>query len=217
MLPGIARYRYEEWIASEVMILRDAMVQYQLIMNIALLGGRFDPPHNGHLHIAKYILEADKNIDEVWLVPANTHPWRPIIASAEDRIYMTSLLANKNIKVTNIDIQRGGDTYTIDTVTQLQQERTDTFFWVCGSDQLPDLKRWKKFTLLQQLIHFLVIPRQDNSYDMLPKNASLVTKNYIPVAVSSSLIRDRIKQNLPITSLVPLVVEEYIKERKLYL
>src|ERR1700687_1548173 len=105
-------------------------------MQIALFGGKFDPPHLGHIHISKYILQAGLGIDAVWFVPANTHPWRPIVASAQDRLEMAQLLVKgsdsgyRGVTVSDIDIKRGGDTYTIDTVRELFKTTDNTYCWI---------------------------------------------------------------------------------------
>jgi nicotinate-nucleotide adenylyltransferase len=186
-------------------------------MNIALFGGRFDPPHNSHLAIAWYVLSVGIGIDEVWLLPAHTHPWRPIVASNTDRLAMLRVLENPKIKVKNTDIQRGGQTYTIDTVRELQKSFPHQFFWICGIDQLPDLPKWKDFTHLQALLTFLVIPREGYTQPIvLPKNVILVPGKYTPSSLSSSEIRDKIKQGVSVKGLVPEKVEEYIREKGLY-
>ena len=91
-------------------------------MKVAILGGKFDPPHYGHLLIAQQVLESDLKIDQVWLMPAKNHPWKKINASAEQRMEMVKLLTNDKIKVSDVDLYRDGNIYTIDTVKILQQK-----------------------------------------------------------------------------------------------
>src|SRR5690348_4467233 len=163
-------------------------------MNIAVFGGRFDPPHVGHLAVAKEILKVRPDIDEVWLIPANTHPWRPIVASAKDRFAMVKLMEEEKIKAKDLDIVRGGETYTIDTIKLLFQEnRNNIYHWVCGIDQIKDLYRWKEYDELQKLINFIVFPRK--GYDEktnLPKNVSLIKGDFIATDLSSSAIRQHV-------------------------
>ena len=106
-------------------------------MKIAVLGGTFDPPHYGHLLVARQILEEKENIDEVWLLPANTNPDKKIYALVEDRLAMVKLLQEDHIKVSDIDISRGGETYTIDTIRKLILDKKNQYIWVMGSDLLP--------------------------------------------------------------------------------
>lgn len=184
-------------------------------MNIAVLGGRFDPPHNGHLAIAQEVLRIYTSIYEVWLVPANTHPWKQMIASPSDRLNMTKFLENKSIKISDMDIKRGGETFTIDSVNQLQKDFSNQYFWVIGSDQLADFPKWKDAETLQHLIKFLVVPRSGAEKTNLPENFIWIDGADIP-DISSSQVRNSIKNNQPITGLVPEGVEKYIVEKELY-
>jgi len=175
----------------------ESVMPAESLMDIALFGGRFDPPHIGHLAVARNILK-QQLADEVWLIPANTHPWRQMVASAQDRLTMTKLLEEDKIKVSDIEIKRGGETYTIDTVRNILSNKSYSsyrFFLVAGSDQIHDFHRWKDYKELQKLIRFLVFPR---------------------TAVSSSIIRERIERGLSILDLVPERVEKYIREKGLY-
>jgi nicotinate-nucleotide adenylyltransferase len=187
-------------------------------MNIAVLGGRFDPPHVGHLQVAKSLLIARPDIDEVWLTPANTHPWRPIHASAQDRLAMVKLMETNNIKACDIDVVRGGETYSIDTVRQLLQEnRNNRYFWVCGIDQLKDFYRWKEYDELHRLIEFLVFPRKGfDEKTNLPPRFTLIKENFISNDISSSSIREKVRKGESISGLVIPAVENYIKEHHLY-
>ncbi|SRR5258708_402850 len=187
-------------------------------MHIALFGGRFDPPHIGHLQIARHTLEVLPNIDEVWYVPANTHPWRPIAASGEDRLAMLRLMDTEKIKVSDIDIQRGGETFSIDTVRELQNTTTNSYIFICGADQIKSFADWKEYRELEKRIKFLVFPRKGYpSTDNLPGNFQwLPDSHYLPTHYSSTEIRDRIKQGMPISGLVTKEVEKYILEKNLY-
>ena len=186
-------------------------------MNIAVLGGRFDPPHVGHLQMAKSLLIARPDIDEVWLIPANTHPWRPIHASEQDRLAMVKLMQTNTIKASDIDVTRGGETYTIDTVRQLLQDRSNRYFWVCGIDQLKDLYRWKEYDELNKLIDFLVFPRKGfDEKTNLPPRFTLIKDNFIANELSSSAIREKVRKGESMSGLVTPEVEQYIKEHHLY-
>lgn len=188
-------------------------------MNIVVFGGRFDPPHFGHLLVAQQTLEKMEYLDEVWLMPANTHPWKKTIASPEDRLNMTNILvsANRGIKASDFDIKRGGETYTVETVELLKKQRPDKFYWLLGSDGLGDFHRWKDWERLAKLIPFIVFPRDNYPAKNLPfgfklvEDDSLLTTNY-----SSSVIRERVKRGLSLKGFVPERVEEYIREHGLY-
>jgi nicotinate-nucleotide adenylyltransferase len=187
-------------------------------MKIAILGGRFDPPHIGHFLVARQILDFRKDIDKVLLVPAFAHPWKPIIASPEDRLSMLQSFAGTGMEVSDIDIKRKGMTYTIDTIKEVKKNTGAEIYWIVGSDILPEFKRWKDSEELLKLANFLVVPRDPHA---LPKKVpegfevinspKLITTNF-----SSTLIRDRVKQGESIENIVPKCIEQYIREHKLY-
>jgi len=186
-------------------------------MNIAVFGGRFDPPHVGHLAVAREILKVRTDIDEVLLIPANTHPWRPIKASARDRYTMVRLMEEDRIKASALDIDRGGETYTIDTVHELLKDRANRYYWICGIDQLKDFHRWREYEELKRLIDFLVFPRK--GYDErtnLPNKFTLIQGNFQATDLSSSHIRELIHRGKSIAGLVTPNVEEYIHMKQLY-
>ena len=112
-------------------------------MNIAVLGGKFDPPHFGHLLVINQILEKVDYIDKVLLIPVNTHPWKTIVASPADRLAMIKLLKSDRIEVADIDIKRGGQTFTIDTIKELTANKANKYYWVSGSDILSEFDKWK--------------------------------------------------------------------------
>lgn len=187
-------------------------------MHIALFGGSFDPPHNSHVAIAHEVLKELSDVSEVWFVPDNQHAWKPIVVSAQDRLTMLRFLEEKKIKTADIAIKRGGNTYTIDIVEELQQTTKHSYIWICGADQLKDFSRWKDYQELEGRIAFVIFPRI--GYDIphvLPRNFILMAPtDYVATDDNSTEIRERVKQGLPIAHLVPRKVEDYIKEHKLY-
>lgn len=193
-------------------------------MKIALFGGRFDPPHNGHTAIANEILKVE-DIDEVWLVPDNKHQWNPIIASTTDRLKMLELMIQDSrfkiqdlrIKVSDVAIRLGGSTVTYDVVSQLKTETNYEFVFVCGSDQIPSFHKWTKWNELEKVLTFIIIARKDYPVENLPTNCRLLSdKSYEPLEDSSTKIRQLLKEGKSIHGLVPEKVEEYIIEHKLY-
>src|SRR5258706_5659004 len=98
-------------------------------MRVALFGGSFDPPHNGHLIIARAVLAFDPTIDEVWLLPTNQHQWKPMHAPAEDRLAMAKLLEEDRIKASDVDVARK-ITDNIETIKYLQETTKNTYVWV---------------------------------------------------------------------------------------
>lgn len=187
-------------------------------MKIAVLGGSFDPPHLGHYLIINQILEARKDIEKIILIPVFQHQWKPIQASAKDRIEMLRFFETDKIQISNIEIDRGGVSYTIDTVKKLKNTIKEAFYWIVGSDILSEFNRWEKTEELLRLTTFLVFPRDPYNIpkEVTPGFEVLKDKNLITTNISSTVIRDRTKQGKSISYLVPKEVEGYIIKKKLY-
>lgn len=187
-------------------------------MKIAVLGGRFDPIHIGHLLIARQVLEFDSTIDNVLFVPAYEHQWKPIQASPEDRIAMINSLLEEKMEVSGIEIKREGVSYSIDTIKALKEETGAEIIWVVGSDIVREFSRWKNSDELVKEATFLVFPRDPYKLpENLPEGFKLVQSPTLQVAnFSSTVIRERIKSGKTIKFLVSDKVEQYIKEKNLY-
>lgn len=187
-------------------------------MKIAVLGGRFDPIHVGHLLIARQVLEFDKSIDKVIFVPAYEHHWKPIQASPTDRTQMIKSVLEDKMEVSDIEIKREGVSYSIDTIKALKKETGAEIFWVVGSDIVREFGKWKNPEELVKEATFLVFPRDPYKLpDSLPTGFRLVKTSTLQVAnFSSTVIRDRIKEGKTIKYLVAPQVEDYIKENNLY-
>ncbi len=187
-------------------------------MRIAILGGRFDPPHWGHFWVARQVLEKGKGIDQVWLMPVYTHPWKASLASPFDRLNMLSFLTAAGIAVSDIEIQRGGISYTIETIRHLKENYPEhQFCWVVGSDALADFAKWRQAQKLATLLPFLVFPRSGYPIKILPFGMKRIEgEDIIQTNLSSSYIRQRLKAGLSIFGLVPEKVEDYIQKKNLY-
>lgn len=188
-------------------------------MNIAILGGRFDPPHWGHFWIARQVLEKGPGISEVWLLPVHTHAWKPAIAEPADRLHMVKLLETDKIKVSEIEIERAGISYTIETIKYLKENfPRDKFYWIVGSDALADFFRWRQSAKLAQQIPFLVFPRSGYPIKILPFGMQKINEaEIIQTNLSSTHVRERLRNKLSIYGLVPSPVEYYINQKKLYM
>lgn len=185
-------------------------------MNIAILGGRFDPPHIWHFWTAVQILECVKGMDQVWFLPDYSNAFKSIEASVTDRIEMLHYLETGRIKLSTVAAANETTTYTIQIVQELVKDQHNRYYWVVGSDALGEFSRWRDYQKLSKLIQFLVFPRKDYPIRTLPPGFSKVEGNLLLSNISSSLIRDRVKKGLTISGLVFPQVEEYIKRRNLY-
>lgn len=185
-------------------------------MNIAVLGGRFDPPHVWHFWTAQQILENVPGIDQVWFMPDYNNAFKPIVALPADRIEMLHFLETGRIKLSTIAAAKETTTYTIDIVQTLIKDPSNRYFWMVGSDVMGEFTRWRDYQRLSRLIQFLVFPRKDYPIKSLPSGFHRVEGNLLLSNISSSLIRERVKKGLPITGLVFPEAEEYIRRRNLY-
>jgi len=199
-------------------------------MNIGVLGGTFDPIHIGHLILAEEV-RARLNLAEILFVPAG-QPWLKVdspISPAEHRVQMVRLaLADKPyFKLSTMEIERAGPTYTVDTIVELKAQlgTGDELFFILGWDNLAKLPQWRQPSRLITLCRLVAVPRPDYprpdlkaleaSIPGLSQRVTLMEKPEIDI--SASAIRDRVAQGLSIRHLVPKPVERYIKEHKLYL
>ena len=185
-------------------------------MNIAILGGRFDPPHVWHFWTAQQVLENISGIDQVWLMPDFQNSLKPIVASATDRVQMLHFLETGRIKLSTIAVAKEEITYTFGVVNELKKDVSNRYFWIVGSDTMGEFSRWRDYQKLSRMLEFLVFPRKDYPIKSLPSGFRRLTGNLLLSNISSSLIRDRIKQGKTVSGLVFPEVEEYIRRRNLY-
>jgi nicotinate-nucleotide adenylyltransferase len=184
------------------------------MLRLGLYGGSFDPIHHGHLILARQALE-DLSLDRVIFIPAVESPFKPNQsgASAEDRLAMVRLAVQEETAFTvdPLEIEREAPSYTIDTArTYRDRYPQETLFFLVGEDHLEALPKWNEFEELVCLVQFAILSRSD-----LPLNAEypVVRRRF---DLSSTEIRNRVANNLPISYLVPENVVRYIQERKLY-
>ncbi|OGH20283.1 MAG: nicotinate (nicotinamide) nucleotide adenylyltransferase [Candidatus Levybacteria bacterium RIFCSPHIGHO2_02_FULL_37_13] len=187
-------------------------------MVIGILGGSFDPPHIGHYFVIQQILELRKEIDKILLVPAYQHQWKPAFASVEDRKNMLQHFTGNRVEISDIETQRKGISYTIDTIKQLKTQTEAELYWIVGSDIVYEFERWEKKDELIKEARFLVFPRDPYH---LPKKLPfgfecVQDKNLITTNISSTIVRQRVKEKKDISYLVPEKVEKYIIEHGLY-
>lgn len=198
-------------------------------MKIAVFGGSFDPPHLGHILIARQVLKYAK-MDEVWLMPVASHAFDKKISSPTHRMKMTKFLEINKISASDFEVKLGGMSKTITTMRKLAKAHPkDKFAFIIGSDQLSDFKKWEEWENLIKEFGLIIFPReivQDKlkelvlkslGFKKLPSNVLLLDSQEIVLTdISSSKIRKRVKDKLSLDLLVPKKVEEYIKKNKLY-
>ncbi len=184
-------------------------------MKIALLGGAFNPPHLGHLMIARQVLDFT-DTEEVWFLPNfGQQPPKPNVASVVDRLAMTKLLKLTGVKVSTLEIDHKTDGNTINLLPFLPKENEYKF--ILGSDWLPGFKLWGHWEELLQKLPFLIFPRHGFPDEPLyPCMTVIKHKLLIVTDISATKIRERIKKGLSIAEFVPKEIVNYIKEQGLY-
>ncbi|MEY4487539.1 MAG: hypothetical protein RIQ79_47 [Verrucomicrobiota bacterium] len=191
-------------------------------MKIGFMGGSFDPVHLGHLGVARVVAQA-LALDQVWMIPAAQAPLRADAVSTDGR-HRTAMLrlataGDGRFLVSEIEIQRGGVSYTVDTLRALRKERpSDDFFWILGEDQLARLPRWSEPDVLCGLTEFVCYSRPGYPFAAPPPIPGLsVHRVEGPTwSISSTMIRERLQRGEAIQGLVPDKVIEYIQENGLY-
>ena len=185
------------------------------------MGGTFDPIHHGHLVAASEVAGLF-GLDEVVFVPTGA-PWQKshrAVSPAEDRYLMTVIAtaSNPRFSVSRVDIDRGGPTYTIDTLLDLHDQRPDAeLFFITGADAMSQILTWRASERCFDLAHFIGVTRP--GYTLLDSHLpdGRVTMVEVPaLAISSSDCRDRVRRGMPVWYLVPDGVVQYIQKRGLY-
>lgn len=192
---------------------------------LGVMGGTFDPIHHGHL-VAGSEVAAQFDLDEVVFVPTG-QPWQKRdrkVSMPEDRYLMTVIAtaSNPSFSVSRVDIDREGDTYTVDTLKDLHAERgseVDLFF-ITGADAVRQILTWHGADELFDLAHFVGVTRPGVPMtvdDLKHLPADRVTLLEIPaLAISSTDCRERVRGSAPIWYLVPDGIVQYIAKRGLY-
>jgi nicotinate-nucleotide adenylyltransferase len=189
---------------------------------IGVFGGTFDPIHNGHLVASSEVAHA-LALTEVIFVPTG-QPWQKEdrhLTAAEDRYLMTVIATASDAlsSVSRVDIDRPGETYTIDTLRDLRAERGPTadFFFIMGADALTGVSTWHNAENLFSMAHFVGCTRPGHPIDANSLGKQGFTLIEIPaLEISSTACRDRVRAGRPIRYLVPDGVIQYIAKRGLY-
>ncbi|GLX66850.1 nicotinate-nucleotide adenylyltransferase [Paenibacillus glycanilyticus] len=191
---------------------------------IGIMGGTFDPIHTGHL-IAAEAARDGCGLDEVWFIPTYHPPLKdnePGVSS-ELRLQMIqeAIGGQSAFKALDIELKRGGMSYSIDTVLELRSRYPGAeFSYIIGSDRINDLPRWHRIEELAELVTFIGLEREGTPLrlEQLPAyiRERVMMTAMPPIGISSTDIRSRVEADRSIAYLVPDTVHQFIKRRGLY-
>ena len=186
---------------------------------IGVMGGTFDPIHNGHL-VAASEVQQHFDLDEVLFVPTG-QPWmKPAVTEGEHRYLMSVIAtaANPRFTVSRVDIDRDGPTYTIDTLRDIRKLHPEAdLFFISGADAIAQILDWKNVAELWSLAHFVAVSRPGHDLVISALPAQEVSSLEVPaLAISSTDCRSRVSRGFPVWYLVPDGVVQYISKHHLY-
>lgn len=189
-------------------------------VRLGVMGGTFDPIHNGHL-VAASEAAAAFNLSEVIFVPTG-EPWQKTrkVTKSEDRYLMTvvATASNPRFKVSRVDIDRAGPTYTIDTLRELRDLHPDAdLYFITGADAIAQILSWRDVDQIWGLAHFVAVSRPGHQMTLPEHPEGAISILEIPaLAISSTDIRQRVSAAKPVWYLVPDGVVQYIAKHQLY-
>lgn len=199
-------------------------------MRIGIFGGTFDPIHYGHLRLAETCRE-DCEMDEVWFMPAAVapHKQQQDFAPKKSRLEMLQLAiaGHDTFRISAIELDRGGVSYTVDTLTEVKKQIDAELYFLMGADSLCDLPSWREPRRICELAIPLVVRRTgspDPDYSVLSEFVSRQRLDEIRscqvdmplLEISSTNIRCRVANGQSIRYLTPRAVEKYIETNGLY-
>jgi nicotinate-nucleotide adenylyltransferase len=191
------------------------------MQKIGLYGGSFDPVHCGHLLVARAACE-ELTLERLFFVPAAQSPFKPAAIpappAARVRLLRLALYGETQIELDLQELERAGTSYTVETLRVYAQRFPGArLFYLIGADHVASLPQWREARELAALTEFVVIPRPGESAQALPAPFRGQYLRGFPLGVSSSQIRERIRNHLSIRGLVPDAVREAIHNSGLYL
>ena len=197
---------------------------------VGILGGTFDPIHMSHLILAENAWQ-QFGLDTVLIMPSGEPPHKAErqISSAEHRVRMVQLAIddNKHFKLSTVEVEREGKTYTAETLTELCKHNPDCeYYFIIGADSLFHIEKWYHPEIIMNHAVLLAAVREELDVPELEEKIAYLKEQYDArihllhtpnMSLSSSSIRERIAKKESIKYMVPKDVEKYIYQNKLYL
>lgn len=199
-------------------------------MKIGIFGGTFDPPHLGHKKYGEEAVER-LSLDKLIVIPTFIPPHKSFNgASGEDRLAMTKALfdGNPRITVSALELERGGKSYTCETVKLLREKYPeDELIFLVGSDMLLSFHTWREPEHILDCVRLCAVSRNSSTGEaelkryidtyFKQRKDRFIICSFEPIELSSTQVRNSVKSGEPIEKMTGGQVEKYIKEKELYL
>lgn len=197
-------------------------------MKIAIFGGSFNPIHNAHIKLAKRFVD-EISLDKVIFVPTHTTPLKDnsVVIDSQHRLRMCklALISYKNFEVSDVELKREGISYSSDTIAYYKElYPNDKLYFILGADMFLALEKWHEYEYIFKNVTLLTAPRDDCDFSQLCDKfmeyekyncKAYISRDYIE-DLSSTFLRDMIKENNDVSAYLNKDVIEYIKEYHLY-
>jgi len=190
------------------------------LKKVCIIGGSFNPIHIGHLILANTVLE-ELNLDEMIFVPCYIQPLKgdKDFASSTHRLEMVKLAIQSNPEFTlsDIEINRKGKSYTVDTL-KFFKKKYENLYFVIGADNIKDFHKWKEPDTILKIANLIVTNRGGINIQIPEKirGKKIISCTIPQIEISSTMIREKIRNGQSIKYLVPEAVENYIIQNNLY-
>lgn len=196
-------------------------------MRIGIFGGSFDPVHSGHRWLARFVVEA-LSLDKLLIIPASMSPFKESTgASPEDRLNMCRAAFPEDcFEVSDIELRRGGKSYTVDTVNAVRELYPDaSLYLITGSDQILSFDRWYRFRDILSMVTLTGVSREGGvkreelerfaDGRLRPFGECLILE-FSPVEISSTRLRQMLEKGEDTGELLPEGVKDYVEKKGLY-
>lgn len=193
---------------------------------VGIMGGTFNPVHNGHLALAAEAYRA-LNLDKVLFMPSGNSYMKSHVLDAATRVAMLERAVSPYpyFELSTIEVERSGNTYTYETLQSLTQEHPQTrYYFIMGADSLFMIEQWRKPDIIYALSALVCAVRDDydrsalvcKQQELQQQGAEVILLDMPPIAISSTDVRERVRSGQPISELVPAAVADYILQEHLY-
>ena len=188
---------------------------------IGIYSGSFNPIHHGHVMLANYLVEFS-DLDELWFVvtPQNPLKKKEDLLDDDERLKMVQLALGDDprIHVSDIEMHLPTPSYTINTLTSLSEQNPDVeFVFICGMDSLQNMKNWREYQKILDNYELLVFPREGYDGGELVNYPSVTVLKTPILEISSTFIRQCVKEGRDVRHFMPEKAFAYMKEHQFYM